>query len=104
LKQLAGVVGQGVGVVGQGVTHGVSRVTSAIKKGTVTTLKQVTETMLDSNQKTTQRSFKAFSTSIILGTLDELVSGSPQKVQVDPRSGPYGGQNHARKQGEPSTW
>jgi hypothetical protein len=94
LKQLAGVVGKGVA---QGVT-------STIKKGTVTTLKQVGEAMLDSNQKTTQRGLTAFSASILQGTLDELVSGSPQKAQVDPKSGPHGGPRHARKPGERSIW
>ncbi|KAF8483416.1 hypothetical protein DFH94DRAFT_309695 [Russula ochroleuca] len=89
LKQLAGVVGEGV----------TQSITSAIKESTVTTLKQIAKSMSDSNQKTTQRGLKASFSSNLQGTLDKLVSGSPQKVQVDPKSGPRGGQEHVRKQG-----
>ncbi|KAH9994637.1 hypothetical protein BJV77DRAFT_293127 [Russula vinacea] len=88
LKQLAGVVGEGI----------TQSITSAIKKSTVTTLKQVAKTMPDSNQKTTQRGLKASFASKLQGTLDKLVSSSPQNVQVDPKSSPHGGQEHVRKQ------
>jgi hypothetical protein len=73
LKQLAGVVGVGI----------TQSITSAIKKSTLTTLKQVAKSMPDTNQKSTQGGLKASFASKLQGTLDKLVSGSPQKVQVD---------------------
>jgi len=90
LKQLAGVVGEGV----------TQSITSALKKGTVTTLKQVAKNLPDANQKTTKRGGKASFASKLQGTLEKMVSGSQQKVT---KPSPHSPHQHAHKQGATST-
>jgi hypothetical protein len=94
LKQLAGTVGEGV-------THGIS---SAIKKSTVTTLKQVHDQVAKTlpDAKTTRRSVRAAFASKLQDTLDKLVSGEQQKGRVDTKSGPHRPGEHIHKQGKRS--
>jgi hypothetical protein len=89
LKQLAGVVGEGL-------TQGI---TSALKNTTMTGLKQVVKNLPDTNQQTTQRGAKGYFASKLQGTLGKLISGSQQKAQVDTKSGPHGPHEHIHKQG-----
>ena len=95
LKQFAGTVGEGV-------SHGIS---SAIKKTTVSTLKQVQEQVaktLPPDAKTTRHGVRASFASRLQGTLDKLASGEQEKDWVDPKSGPPPLPERIHKQGKRS--
>ncbi len=93
MKQLAGTVGEGV-------THSIS---SAIKKTTATTLKQVQEqvakTLPPADAKPTRRGERTTFASKLQGTLGKLVSGEKQK---DTKSGPHSPHGRIQKPGKRS--
>jgi hypothetical protein len=80
LKQFAGTVGGGVA----------SGISSAIKKTTVSTLKQVHEQVAKTSPdaKTTRGGARAAFASKLQGALDKLGSSEQPKDRVDTKSGP----------------
>lgn len=92
-----------VDTVEEGVTQGIS---SAIKKTTVSTLKQVQEHVAKSlpDAKKTRRGVKGFFASAIQDSLVEFITGEPQMDRVDTKSGPPRRPERIQKQGKQSIW